>query len=37
VVVAVGDAERIVPDLEKMDLGPLSFADPDGQPLKRGT
>jgi zinc protease len=37
VVVAVGDRGRIVGSLEGMGLGPIEEADPDGEPLKRGS
>ena len=34
VVVAVGDKERILPDLEKIHFGPITFADADGNLLE---
>ena len=37
VVVAVGDRDRIQGDLEGLGLGPIEQADPDGEPLKRGS
>ncbi len=34
-IVAVGDSSRIGPDLEALELGPVTYSDPDGTPARQ--